>query len=737
MQPFRINTTATPSHTQEQAASSSSATQPQSIVHALANQIRQAAGPNFQNTLGDMQRITDHVSAKNKRHQDFQTALLLWVSVLPNAEKENAAKIAKRLLNAPPDRKTHTLEFTQQVVPNFVAFFPQLENLDLSILTEELPLFIGQAQNLKTLTIRAEHINKLPDNMGDLRKLTTLTLKQCHLIHDLPTTMGTLPKLTRLNITSSHANNPLPSNIDQLRNLKIVYLSNCHTMGNTLTQLEKIAGIRRLYLYNTPVYSNDLQRIHALKGLKSLEVSSCSTLEHIPEGLCTLQHLNELLLMHCDALLALPESIGQLKNLRKLNITTCTALTTLPESIGELQMLRELNVFQSSRLNSLPGSIIELPSHCTIDVSGTGLSANVLENLSRQTEIIRQQSNGARGPHVDFSLPASITAPVGSLAEETLKWFNEASQADPLPAAIHTIEQLAPPMANALATLLARFRKTAQYIQAPTNTAQRIHRLLSTLIKYPSLLESCCAMAVESITNCDDRTALGLLQIELALFEYALILFVRHPNNTPRAYGTAHNLAKSIFKQKQLMDIAHQHAKQAKGFVDETEIVLKYVTHLGKELKLPAKLDYMLHERTAWQVKPEHLQNAKLSIEHSDNLDNAAFLNFLAAWHPWQETVKQQDPLAYEHIKTQQTRTDALYERALKAKLEEYTHACAVEPNGELSTKALNTLAEVNQIREQREHDRLAAWHPHIHAALKHTPAESSTAQPNKRVRLG
>jgi hypothetical protein len=734
MQPNRsLPSTSAPSNNLEQGESSNNTlSQPFLALQTLANQIQQESGHHFSSALGAAQQIIEHVAAKNKRIDDLKANLSVWaVNQLPKHEFECACAMIETLLHKKPDQKTLSLEFKQSIVPDFVGFFPQLEALNITTSAAQLPESIGQATKLKALSIQAQNLTALPSSLGNLSKLNSLALDGCNQITELPESMSTLGKFKTLICTRTTSSNPLPRNIHIFKNLQNIHVGSCTTAGDTLTRLQGRTNLQQLLIEKTPLNPQDLHLINSLVSLKKLSLKQCgSTLTDISHIVCNLKNLTELNLEAWLALRFIPETIS--RKLKSIDIKDCSMLQRLPESIGELNQLTSLYAYGCRALSSLPSSIVELSSACRIDLTRTGLSARILEDLSRQTELSRQRSNGIRGPQVNFSLPPAVTAPVGTLKEEALKWFQEANEPTPL---TQHIEQLDHPSASAMATLLARFRHTAQYIQNPHGTAKRIHRLLNELLKQPEVLTSFCAMALESSETCDDRTALGLLHMELALLENRLIHRIKTTSETTMIYRGVHRVAQSIFKQKQLMEIAHQHATTAKGFVDETEIVLKYLVNLGKDLNLPARLDHMLYSHMAWQVTPEHLQHAKQVVSNCANLDNPDFLNFLATWHPWQEAVKRLDPVAHQHIQAKQTQLDEHYAAKQEALLEEYTMLCENEPDGQYAQKALNKLAEINMTRDQRKQKRTATWYPHIHQSLSLTQGETSTAQPNKRAR--
>lgn len=357
---------------------------------------------------------------------------------------------------------------------------------------------------------------------------------------------------------------------------------------------------------------------------------------------------------------------------------------------------------------------------------------NVLQQLSRQVEMQRLDSNGRSGPRVEFSVPPALTGPIGTLQEEALKWMREMGNNNLPPQAQTSIEQLEETYSTALATLLARLRKTAEYTQSRDSTVIRIQKILNTLFANPELLSSFGTMALECTETCDDRTALGLLYMELALLEHQLTREIKSSSKASALNSIKHT-GLGVFKQKHLMKIAHEHAKQVKGFVDETEIVLKFLTNLGKKLKLPAHLDHMLYASFAWQVESADLEKAEQQITEQANLDHPAFLDFLATWHPMQEALQRHFLGLWQDLAQQCNNIDTAMQKALEQQNTAYETAC--EQHGEESPQALDWKARINHTNETRQTKRAAVWRAAIQQALN-TPAEDDQAGPSKKPRL-
>jgi Leucine-rich repeat (LRR) protein len=744
-----------------EASSSTATSSALALARDLLDQIQQVDYTPAEQMRRRSQAIIEQAQHHNQRYMQLQSVLSAWLDGVPETQRAQAVPLFKKLLHARPTQKSLTIDTLHFELPNFTPFFENLETLDITTQLEHIPASFQFPPSLTHLVLNAKHLTALPEQISLLPKLKKLTLSGCQHLEALPTRWNTFNTLTQLNVNNAAPPNLLPNNLHILPSLGSMLIQNSVHFGNSLVHLIRAKKLQKLTLCALSIETHELESLGQLKQLKFLEISGTRVHQAIPESLGQLSNLTDLVIK-CDQLTELPNSIGALSKLKKLTLNNCiniirlpdriselqqlqqltlsgcNQLSLLPDRIGELQQLQKLTVSECYQLSHLPHSIAELPHSCAVSIQNTALSSSRIETLSRQIELRQQASQGRQGPQLSFSLrAAATTTPIGTLSEEIRKWFQEAGAHSALSErARHNLAQVPERLANAMATLLARFRNTAAYIQSPSKTAQRILKLMGKLLNHQEPLLACCAMALESNETCDDRTALGLLHMELALLEFGVIEFVRRTQDCRQAYDLAKNAARGIFKQRRIMDIAIAHAQQAKGAVDETEIVMKFLLHLSGPLQLPIKLDQMLHEQAAWQVKQTDLDQAKQAVLHSDHLDNPRFVSFLANWHPWQETVKHQAPEEYQQIQAQLAEKDNAHEERLQTLMDEYTRLCDTSEHGELNAKALNKKAQINALPQQREQDRASAWLPHMLKVFQHTPAESSSAQANKRQRI-
>lgn len=443
-----------------------------------------------------------------------------------------------------------------------------------------------------------------------------------------------------------------------------------------------------------------LQRMVQAHGNRAIQLSlEGLNLQTLPHDIRLLASL-EVLDVANNALSTLPPCLGELRQLRTLLVRNNPNLTDLPETIFRLPSLQRLDVSDCQNLRYLPTGFERLPARTMVNLERTGLSVNVLEAARRAVELVRTQSIGVLGPQIHYSLPAQTMRNVMPLGAEMLEWFKEVvpDAADRRMRGVQKglLKDLHPSSAQALATFLMRLRRTGLYTFAPQAMASRVMALLTGVIDQPKLLETFCAMALECTETCDDRTALGMLNMELALVEsQALDVAMVSTGSKRETLQRLFDLGQGVFKQRALMDMAHQHALRASGFVDETEIVLRYLTRLGADLQLPVQWAHMLFEQYAFQVTDDDLAVARVRLQPSATLDNPEFLGFMCNWHPFQTVLKHLEPKVCEQVERDLLVVKRGVETEQERLFEEYERVCV--RHGAESVMALNLITAMNQ----------------------------------------
>lgn len=238
---------------------------------------------------------------------------------------------------------TTTLPPPPPTLPSWID--PNTEELDLSEQNlTELPDWIGNLTNLKSLYLQGNKLSSIPEEIGNLTSLEYLDIgcgsgdeESVKKEHREEYTF----RIFYYNYYDCNQVTELPSSIGNMVNLKHLYLE-----GNPLTELPE-------------------------------EIGNLSSLETLYLGLEGRRHSN--LQRRGVSLRTFPDSIGNLQQLRILS-APYGELRDLPETIGNLTNLEELYL-HDNELVSIPETLTQLTSLRKFTLDGTFLSGYTYSDI--------------------------------------------------------------------------------------------------------------------------------------------------------------------------------------------------------------------------------------------------------------------------------------------------------------------------------------------------------------------
>ncbi|KAL6905721.1 hypothetical protein ACP4OV_003322 [Aristida adscensionis] len=210
----------------------------------------------------------------------------------------------------------------------------------------QLPEWLGELCSLRTLSVQLlPGINNLPQSLRHLTSFHELSISACHALHQLPDWLGELRWLRTLRLIALHSLSSLPLSLQHLTSLQELEIIGCYA----LHQLPECLG--------------------NLSSLQTLHIGAMSGTNIFPpsvQHLTSLQHLN---IDRCDALLQLPECLGELRSLRSFRIGELHGLASLPQSMCRLASLEELRIVDCLGIKSLPVWIKDLTALRVLEIS--------------------------------------------------------------------------------------------------------------------------------------------------------------------------------------------------------------------------------------------------------------------------------------------------------------------------------------------------------------------------------
>ena len=175
--------------------------------------------------------------------------------------------------------------------------------------------------------------NTLPDDLGDLRQLTSLEIGNVRqLTGALPPTFYQLTELTCLRLVSTNLNGHLSPAIGQLKKLNHFSLFNSQFSGPLPRELGQLTELTYILLGNHNRTTPDGQG-NQFSG-------------------------------------SLPKELGQLKNLLYLGIADKALVGTIPPELGNLRKLTYMGLDDASLRGTIPATLLQMPSLQVLNLSG-------------------------------------------------------------------------------------------------------------------------------------------------------------------------------------------------------------------------------------------------------------------------------------------------------------------------------------------------------------------------------
>ena len=234
-------------------------------------------------------------------------------------------------------------------------------NLNLAVFPEEIRALTW----LTSLTVTCTGIEELPDWISELKDLKSIDLSHNRL-QTLPESFGSLSALEEfyLHETNNHPSaggksswfSKIPDSFGNLASLKIFDI-----YDTQLSELPESFG-NLLSLKSLSVQSDaqlpDTFYPGTMKNLKSVTEISINGFSKVPGFIAELENLTKLDISH-NRLYTLPDFIGKLTKLKTLNLHS-TWITELPDWIVNLKQLNDLDI-SSNEISADPELYNKMP----------------------------------------------------------------------------------------------------------------------------------------------------------------------------------------------------------------------------------------------------------------------------------------------------------------------------------------------------------------------------------------
>ncbi|KAG2277862.1 hypothetical protein Bca52824_060417 [Brassica carinata] len=258
-----------------------------------------------------------------------------------------------------------------------------------------IPDSIGNLKNLASLTLADSNFSgRIPSSLGELSNLSSLSLSSNHFTGEVPSSIGNLKQLISFDVDYNQLTGSFPSVLLNLTKLRSIYLDSNHFTGAVPSSLLQISSLTRLELddyqlsdlvgfENVSLFSNlqvlyftsnnfrvssavDLNVFSSLKQLVMLDLPGIPlSTENITSDSDFSSNFMYLRLSGCN-ITEFPEFLRDQRNLRHLYLSNNNIKGQVPDWLWRQQALQSLDLSHNSlsgfdgSLKAVPGSHIEM-----------------------------------------------------------------------------------------------------------------------------------------------------------------------------------------------------------------------------------------------------------------------------------------------------------------------------------------------------------------------------------------
>ncbi|KAF8049628.1 hypothetical protein N665_2164s0004 [Sinapis alba] len=267
------------------------------------------------------------------------------------------------------------------IIPESIGNLKHLVSLTLFIsnFSGRIPSSLGELSNLSRLYLFGNHFTgEVPSSIGNLKQLISFDVSDNQLTGNFPSALLNLTKLRLISLSANQFTGSLPPNIGQLSKLEILYANGNSFTGAVPSSLYQISSLTQIFLGKNQL--SDLvgfQNISLLSNLQYLSLGSNSFKVSSPFDLNVFSSLKQLAELSLSGISISTSNITSdsdfSSNLQSLSLSGCN-ITEFPEFIRNLRNLYSLNISRNSIKGQLPDWLWSLQELEDLDLSHNFLS---------------------------------------------------------------------------------------------------------------------------------------------------------------------------------------------------------------------------------------------------------------------------------------------------------------------------------------------------------------------------
>nr|XP_027088437.1 LRR receptor-like serine/threonine-protein kinase EFR [Coffea arabica] len=217
----------------------------------------------------------------------------------------------------------------------------------------------------------------IPDGIGNLSSLVTLSMKNNHLTGSFPDRMQDLQKLQGVDLLRNKLSEITLNSFCVFRYLVGIHLDENQISGSIPECLGNVTSLRDLSLGFNRLNSTIPATLWQLKDLVELNLSSNLLSGSLPPEVSSLKIATAIDLSMNRFSGDIPTTIGKMQNLNYLSLSHNRLHGSIPESIGTMLSLQSLDISHNLLSGSIPRSMETLEYLTYLNVSFNNLTGEI------------------------------------------------------------------------------------------------------------------------------------------------------------------------------------------------------------------------------------------------------------------------------------------------------------------------------------------------------------------------
>uniref|UniRef100_A0A3Q7G284 Leucine-rich repeat-containing N-terminal plant-type domain-containing protein n=1 Tax=Solanum lycopersicum TaxID=4081 RepID=A0A3Q7G284_SOLLC len=267
------------------------------------------------------------------------------------------------------------------------------------------PNDIGRLRNLKYLNLReCDFSGSIPDSIGNLTQMRQLDFGDNHFTGHIPSTISKLKQLILLDLWSNSLGGEIPDIFSNFQVLADLVLSNNRFTGSFPPSILSLTCLQRLDLSSNslsgPLPSRHLEQLH-FYNLNSLDLKFNFLQGPLPSSICKMSSLSFLDLSHNYFTDSVPHCLGNMDSLFVLDLRSNSFRGSLPTLCSRTTSHLRTIVLNGNQFEGpVPMSLLNCNSLEILDVGNNSINGTFPTWLGslQQLQVLILKSNKFYGP---------------------------------------------------------------------------------------------------------------------------------------------------------------------------------------------------------------------------------------------------------------------------------------------------------------------------------------------------